>query len=33
MKYTNASCNPSHSSPIKSGWNNTSGARKRAGPI
>lgn len=33
MEYTNASCKPSHSSPIKSGWNKTSGARKRAGPI
>lgn len=29
----NTSCNPSHSSPIKYGLNNTSGARYLAGPI
>lgn len=30
---TSTSCSPSHSSPIRSGRNSSSGARNRAGPI
>lgn len=33
IEYKSTSWSPSHSSPIKSGLNKTSGARKRAGPI
>lgn len=33
MEYSNTSCNPSHSSPTRSGLNSTSGARNLAGPI